>query len=348
MVLTGYSKKCGLSRSSLTSVAPTAPAMSEQAQPTRAQPAPQALVLLGPTAIGKSALAYALAQRRPLTVISVDSAQVYRRMDIGTGKPSAAEQAQIPHRLIDIREPWESYSAADFVSDAHREIAQAHEQGRLPLLVGGTHLYFRALARGLSPLPPADPQLRQRLAAELIELGAEALHQRLWSLDPVAAGRIHRNDPQRLLRALEVIEVSGQPLSAQQKQAEGDGGLPLLGCALLPADRAQLHRRIAARLDGMLQAGFLDEVRELAADSRNLADSPAMRCVGYRQLLAHLNGEYDLAQARDRAIYATRQLAKRQLTWLRKEPEVEILPADGALQQLEQLANRVSESIGVE
>ncbi len=308
--------------------------------------APQAVALLGPTAIGKSALAYALARQQPITVISVDSAQVYRRMDIGTGKPSAEERAQVPHCLIDVREPWESYSAAEFVSDARREIEVARGASRLPVLVGGTHLYYRALARGLSPLPPADPQLRERLAAELTQHGSVALHERLQELDPVAASRIHRNDPQRLLRALEVIEISGEPLSAQQNQARSDAGLPLLACALLPPDRAQLHKKIAERLDGMLRAGLVDEVRALAADPRNNADSPAMRCVGYRQVLAHLNGEYDLAEARDRAVYATRQLAKRQLTWLRKEPQVEVLPSADALRRLQELAAKVSAAVG--
>ncbi|MCB1605757.1 MAG: tRNA (adenosine(37)-N6)-dimethylallyltransferase MiaA [Xanthomonadales bacterium] len=311
--------------------------MAEFEQPERR---PRALALLGPTAIGKSALAYALAEELPITVISVDSAQIYRRMDIGTGKPSAEEQARVPHRLIDLREPWESYSAAEFVSDAMAEIAQAHRDGRLPVLVGGTHLYFRALARGLSPLPAADPALRTRLAEELAERGAEEIHQRLRTLDPLAAERIHPNDPQRLLRALEVIELSGKRLSEQQNQRP-DGGLPLLACALLPDDRHQLHQRIAQRLDAMLAAGFLAEVEALAADPRNHDDSPAMRSVGYRQLLAHLNGEWDLAEARDRAIYATRQLAKRQLTWLRKEPAVETLPSAAALARLHQLAARI-------
>lgn len=315
---------------------------------TQPEPAAQALALLGPTAIGKSALAYALARQQPITVISVDSAQVYRRMDIGTGKPSAEEQARIPHRLIDLREPWETYSAAEFVSDARREIAQARGAGRLPVLVGGTHLYYRALARGLSPLPPADPPLRERLAAELAQHGSVVLHERLRGLDPVAASRIHRNDPQRLLRALEVIEITGEPLSAQQNQAQSDAGLPLLACALLPPDRAQLHNKIAERLDGMLRAGLVDEVRALAADPRNSPDSPAMRCVGYRQVLAHLNGEYDLAEARDRAVYATRQLAKRQLTWLRKEPHVEVLPPVDALQRLQELAAKVSAAVGTD
>ena len=311
--------------------------MAEFEQPERR---PRALALLGPTAIGKSALAYALAEELPITVISVDSAQIYRRMDIGTGKPSAEEQARVPHRLIDLREPWESYSAAEFVSDAMAAIAQAHRDGRLPVLVGGTHLYFRALARGLSPLPAADPALRTRLAEELAERGAEEIHQRLRTLDPLAAERIHPNDPQRLLRALEVIELSGKRLSEQQNQRP-DGGLPLLACALLPDDRHQLHQRIAQRLDAMLAAGFLAEVEALAADPRNHDDSPAMRSVGYRQLLAHLNGEWDLAEARDRAIYATRQLAKRQLTWLRKEPAVETLPSAAALARLHQLAARI-------
>lgn len=308
---------------------------------------PQALVLLGPTAVGKSALAYALAERLPLTVISVDSAQVYRRLDIGTGKPAAELRARIPHELIDLREPSQRYSAAEFAADAQAAIGRARGAGRLPLLVGGTHLYFRALDRGLSLLPPADPALRVRLQGELQELGAEALHARLAETDPVAAGRIHRNDPQRLLRALEVIALTGQPLSAQQTQAGPGSGLPMLACALLPTDRLDLHRIIERRLDAMLADGFVDEVRSLCSEPGFDPELPAFRSVGYRQLIEHVQGGVSLADARRHAIHATRQLAKRQLTWLRSEPQVVTLDPDRALEQLSELAQRVMEAVPV-
>ncbi|MEZ5441471.1 MAG: tRNA (adenosine(37)-N6)-dimethylallyltransferase MiaA [Lysobacterales bacterium] len=293
--------------------------MSEMAPP---QAAPAALALLGPTAVGKSALAYALARQWPVTVISVDSAQVYRHLDIGSGKPDAAERAAVPHELIDLREPEQSYSAAEFAIDARAAIKRARAAGRLPLLVGGTHLYYRALDRGLSPLPPADPVLRGRLQGELAEVGHDALHARLRALDPQAAARIHRNDPQRLLRALEVIELTGRPLSEQQQQAGPGTGLPLLAVALLPSSRTVLHEQIERRLDAMLAAGFVDEVQGLMRRPGFDPLLPAYRSVGYRQLLEQLPGSGDLHEARARALYATRQLAKRQLTWLRSEPAV--------------------------
>lgn len=303
--------------------------------------AAQALALLGPTAVGKSALAYALAERLPLTVISVDSAQVYRRLDIGTGKPDAALRARVPHELVDVREPTERYSAAEFAADAKAAIARARAAGRLPLLVGGTHLYFRALDRGLSPLPPADAAIRIRLQAELDTEGASVLHERLLRLDPVAARRIHRNDPQRLLRALEVMELTGQPLSLQQTQAGPGSGLPMLACALWPSSRSALHADIERRLDAMLAAGFVDEVRQLCAEGGFDSDLPAFRSVGYRQLIEHVQGRCSLAEARERAVHATRQLAKRQMTWLRSESGVVALDAGRELEQLAAMAIRV-------
>jgi tRNA dimethylallyltransferase len=282
-----------------------------------------------------------LAEALPLTVISIDSAQVYRRLDIGTGKPEAALRARIPHELIDLREPTERYSAAEFAADARAAIARARSLGRLPLLVGGTHLYFRALDRGLSPLPPANPELRARLQAELEQEGAGVLHARLLRLDPIAAGRIHRNDPQRLLRALEVIALTGQPLSAQQNQAGPGSGLPMLGCALWPSSRSALHRDIEQRLDAMLTAGFVEEVRGLCSEPGFDPALPAFRSVGYRQLIEHVQGRASLAVARERAIHATRQLAKRQLTWLRSEPAVVALENGREFAQLLQMAEQV-------
>lgn len=307
---------------------------------TAGQPSaePAALALLGPTGVGKSALAYALARHWPVTVISVDSAQVYRHLDIGSGKPSAAEQAAVPHELIDLREPEQAYSAAEFASDARAAIERARTAGRLPLLVGGTHLYYRALDRGLSPLPSADPALREHLQQELERLGNQVLHARLAALDPAAAERIHRNDPQRLLRALEVIELTGRTLSEQQRQAGPGSGLPLRAVALMPPSRADLHAAIERRLDGMLAAGFLAEVRTLMARPGFDPALPAYRSVGYRQLIEQLQGQVDVEQARDRALFATRQLAKRQLTWLRSESQVIGLQADAAWAQLQDWA----------
>jgi tRNA dimethylallyltransferase len=274
---------------------------------------------MGATATGKTALACALADRFPLGLVSVDSALVYRGLDIGAAKPDAKTLARYPHRLVDIRDPSEPYSAAEFRADALDAMDEIASAGRVPLLVGGTGLYFRALATGLSDLPEADPDLRARLAAEAERAGWPAMHAKLRALDAPAAERIRPGDAQRIQRALEIIELTGRPLSAQT------GGVPsrppwrILKLALVPQDRAALHARIAARFDAMLAAGFLDEVRKLRARGDLDADLPALRAVGYRQAWLHLEAEIDAPTFRERSIFATRQLAKRQITWLRSE-----------------------------
>ncbi len=283
------------------------------------------LCLMGPTAAGKTALAEALADRLPVDLISVDSAMIYRGMDIGTGKPDAAELARYPHALIDICEPTESYSAARFRADALQAIGHAQARKRLPVLVGGTMLYFKALIEGIADLPDANPAVRAELEAERVSLGLGALHARLHQLDPESAARIHPNDPQRLLRALEVISVTGKPLSALWQQGRADGPPHrFLQVGLLP-ERAWLHDRIAQRFDAMLNAGLIDEVARLRRRGDLHPELPSMRCVGYRQVWEWLDasdrGEpYPQAELRERGIAATRQLAKRQYTWLRGWP----------------------------
>jgi len=280
---------------------------------------PRAIFLMGPTASGKTALALQLAQRFGCSLISVDSALVYRGLDIGSAKPDAATLARHPHRLIDIREPSQAYSAAEFRTDALHELAAIAANGHIPLLVGGTGLYFRALQYGLSELPQADPDLRRQLSADAAQHGWPQLHARLAERDPLAAARIGRNDAQRIQRALEVIALTGQPLSAQQGATPAPFAYRVLKLALLPSDRGALHARIAARTDAMLAQGFVDEVRALRARGDLHVDLPALRAVGYRQAWQHLAGEFDRTQLRERAIFATRQLAKRQITWLRSE-----------------------------
>jgi tRNA dimethylallyltransferase len=303
------------------------------------------IVLAGPTASGKTAVALALARRLPLEVISVDSALVYRGMDIGTAKPTAAERAAVPHHLIDILDPAEAYSAARFVDDATRLAREIRARGRLPLLVGGTMLYVKALRGGLDPMPPADPALRAALDARAAAEGWPALHAELRRVDPASAARLAPGDRQRVQRALEVFLVSGRPLSAWQAGAASapGGDWPLV--ALEPASRAWLHERIAARFDAMLAAGLIDEVRALRARGDLHRELPAMRCVGYRQAWAALEtGE--LAALRETGIAATRQLAKRQLTWLRSMPERHRIDCDApdamarAIETLRALAAR--------
>jgi tRNA dimethylallyltransferase len=294
------------------------------------------IAIAGPTASGKSAASLAIAQRWPVEIISVDSALVYRGMDIGTAKPTPAELAQVPHHLIDIRDPLETYSAADFVADATRLIDGIAARGRTPLLVGGTMLYFKALTQGLDDMPRADAAVRARIEARAHALGWPALHAELARVDPVTAARLFPNDSQRIQRALEVFEISGQPLSALQTGGTAHSS-PLAPHALLslePLDRAWLHARIAQRFDAMLAAGFLDEVRRLRARGDLHTGLPSMRCVGYRQAWDALDAAGDalddagLAELRDRGIFATRQLAKRQLTWLRSMPERQIIACD--------------------
>lgn len=304
---------------------------------------PLAVFLMGPTASGKTALACALRERFPLELVSVDSALVYRGLDIGTAKPDAATLAQHPHALLDLRDPSEPYSAADFRADALASMARIHAQRRVPLLVGGTGLYFRALQRGLSALPDAAPAIRARLAEEAAVHGWPALHARLVERDPAAAARIGANDAQRLQRALEVIELTGRPLSEQQTGGSGER-FPwrVLKLVLLPADRGELHTRIAQRFDAMLAAGFLDEVRALRGRGDLDPDLPALRAVGYRQAWEHLDGVTDAASFRDKGIFATRQLAKRQITWLRAELEARVLDPDRA-----GLLHRASDALGL-
>ena len=286
---------------------------------------PLAIAVMGPTASGKTAAAIALAQRWNGEIVSVDSALVYRGLEIGSAKPDASERAQAVHHLLDLRDPWQSYSAAEFAADARRVVEDIIARGRLPILAGGTGLYFRALLRGLSPMPPADETVRAGLAGEAAERGWPALHAELAEVDPVAAARIHATDPQRIQRALEVHRLTGRPISAWQ-QLPGEGRLPVrtLKLVLAPRDRSVLHTRIERRLDTMLAQGFLEEVRALRALPQMAAvaaplDLPAVRAVGYRQAWEYLDGQDDTAGFRDKAIFATRQLAKRQLTWLRGE-----------------------------
>lgn len=284
---------------------------------------PPAIFLMGPTAAGKTRLAVALHERFPLGIISVDSAQVYRGMNIGTAKPDAATLQRAPHRLIDIREPAETYSAADFRADALREMAEISAGGRVPLLAGGTMLYFRALAGGLAVLPAASPLLRCRIEREAAQHGWTALHARLARLDPEAGRRIHRNDPQRIQRALEVIEITGRRLSDLQREhrdrEEAEFGYRVLRLVACPADRRQLHQRIERRFRDMLARGFLDEVARLKARGDLAPEMPSMRCVGYRQAWSHLEGAISGEEMVRQGLAASRQLAKRQLTWLRQE-----------------------------
>jgi tRNA dimethylallyltransferase len=293
------------------------------------------LCLCGPTAAGKTAAALAIAAEQPVEIISVDSALVYRGMDIGTAKPTAAERSAVPHHLIDVRDPWDPYSAADFAADARRLVAEIHARGRRPLLVGGTMLYLKALFDGLDPMPPADPALRAAIDAEAAIEGWPAMHARLAAVDPDTARRIAPADAQRIQRALEVWRATGRPLSDWQRRAPAPapGPAPMI-VSLEPADRAWLHRRIAERLDAMLAAGLLDEVRRLRSDPRIHAGLPAMRAVGYRQCLEALDaaghGDPDRVALRDRCIAATRQLAKRQLTWLRSVPHRTVVACDDA------------------
>jgi tRNA dimethylallyltransferase len=308
---------------------------------------PPAIFLMGPTASGKTGLAVELAQRLPVELISVDSALVYRGMDIGTAKPDATTLARAPHHLIDIIEPTASYSAAQFRDDALRLMGEITQRGRVPLLVGGTMLYFNALQHGLNNLPQADPALRAEIDARAERAGWPALHAELAKVDPATAARLMPNDAQRIERALEIYHLTGRPMS-ELLQEEERASLPyrLLKIALLPSDRAVLHQRIAERFDAMLQAGLLDEVARLRRDYPALSLSlPSMRCVGYRHAWQCQDGEFDLATLRDKGIAATRQLAKRQMTWLRGMDDVEELDCLGS-GLMEKLEKQVLEFIG--
>ena len=292
---------------------------------------PPAIFLMGPTASGKTAAAVELMQHLPVEIISVDSALVYRDMDIGTAKPDAATLAVAPHHLLDIIDPTEVYSAARFRADALALMADITARGRVPLLVGGTMLYFKALREGLSDLPQADAATRAQIEVEAAQQGWPALHAELAQLDPDTAARLQPTDAQRIQRALEVVRLSGQPMSALLR-GKRDAALPyqVQAFALIPPDRAVLHAAIAVRFDAMLAQGLVEEVRSLRDKYPLNADMPAMRCVGYRQVWSYLDGEYGWDEMRDRGIYATRQLAKRQLTWLRGMAGVKALEAGRA------------------
>ena len=282
---------------------------------------PEAILLMGPTGAGKTDAAVALTARLPLEIVSVDSAMVYRGLDIGTAKPSAALRAQCPHHLIDVCDPAQRYSAGEFLADVAPLLVDIRSRGRVPLLVGGTMLYFRALQAGLAELPKASPEVRARLAAAAAAEGWPGLHRRLATVDPEAATRIRPGDSQRIQRALEVWELTGTPLSQLQRQdLKGALGGTFLKLVLAPAERSALDPGLERRFDAMLAAGLVEEVQRLRARGDLDASLPAIRAVGYRQLWAHLEGDCGLAEARLQAIRATRQLAKRQYTWLRSEP----------------------------
>jgi len=293
---------------------------------------PPCLAIAGPTASGKTAAALAIAAELPVEIISVDSALVYRSMDIGTAKPDAAELAAAPHHLINIRDPLQAYSAAEFVRDATQLAHEIHARGRHPLLVGGTMLYFKALFDGLDDMPRADAAVREGLEAEARAKGWPALHAELMRVDPVTAQRLAPQDAQRIQRALEVYRVSGRPMASfhtRQDDARPSAAAQATTLVSLePADRAWLHARIAQRFDAMLAAGLLDEVQALRARGDLHPDLPSMRCVGYRQAWEALDGVFPLQELRERGIYATRQLAKRQITWLRAMPQRRVVPCD--------------------
>ena len=287
---------------------------------------PTALFILGPTASGKTALTLALAQQQPIEIISVDSALVYRGMDIGTAKPSREEQAVCPHHLIDIIEPTEAYSAAQFAADAQRLIHEIHARGRLPVLVGGTMLYVKALLEPLTELPESDAQIRAQIDAQAADLGWPAMHAQLAQIDPITAARIEPNDAQRINRALEIFRISGKPMAqwlAEDTTTHELSFKPIL-TALIPEPRAILHERINQRFVTMLNEGFLDEMRTLRTRGDLHLGLPSMRCVGYRQAWEHLDGAYGYDELIEKGQAATRQLAKRQMTWIRGMPQIQV------------------------
>lgn len=292
---------------------------------------PKVIAIMGPTASGKTAAALEIAKHIPSEIISVDSALVYRQMDIGTAKPSAAELAAAPHHLINIIDPSEAYSVAQFLIDTKRLVGEIHARNHLPILVGGTMMYFKALMNGLDELPAADPAIRATLDAEALRIGVPGLHAHLATLDPITAARLKPNDSQRIQRALEIIAITGQPMSALlAQQAKAEPTFDMLALSLEPSERSALHQRIARRFDIMLEQGFLDEVRQLRQRGDLHPDLPSMRCVGYRQAWEHLDGSCSYDEMRELGIIATRQLAKRQITWLRSIPERIIIDCLGS------------------
>jgi tRNA dimethylallyltransferase len=289
---------------------------------------PPVICLMGPTASGKTALAMALKEALPCDIVSVDSALIYRDMNIGTAKPTADELAKFPHRLINLRDASESYSAADFCDDALAEISEIRRRNRIPLLVGGTMMYFKSLIEGISPLPTANTEIRKAIESEAAEKGWQSLHEKLAEVDPVSAKRIHQNDPQRLTRALEVYRITGNTLT-QLTEIKGDkltGNI--LQLAITPQERSTLHERISLRYQQMIDMGFEAEVIKLRARGDLHQDLPSIRCVGYRQMWQYLDGEFDHDEMIFRGVCATRQLAKRQLTWLRNWPDLHWLTTD--------------------
>lgn len=316
---------------------------------TKPSEKPLIVTIMGPTASGKTAAALAIAERIPSEIISVDSALVYREMDIGTAKPSAAERARVPHHLIDILDPLEAYSVMQFRQDALRLAADIVARGKLPLLVGGTMLYFKGLKDGLDALPQADAGLRAALDAEAAVIGSPAMHAKLAALDPVTAARLKPNDAQRIQRALEIIALTGQPMSELLAKApKMELPFNVLPIALEPSERSVLHARIATRFDAMLEGGgLIEEVEALRARGDLHLGLPSMRCVGYRQTWEYLDGAYGLGELREKGIAATRQLAKRQLTWLRSMPErhvIDCLAPDAAASILQQIT-RAGENV---
>lgn len=303
---------------------------------------PKAIFLMGPTASGKTALAITLRQKLPVDIISVDSALIYRGMDIGTAKPDATEQSLAPHRLIDILDPALPYSAADFRRDALSAMEEITAAGRIPLLVGGTMLYFKALLDGLSPLPSANPEIRAEIEKKATEKGWEAIHKELALVDPVAAQRIHPNDPQRLSRALEVYLISGKTMTELTKISGESLPYDVYQFAIAPKDRNVLHQRIEARFKQMLTCGFEDEVKSLYERGDLHEDLPSVRCVGYRQMWSYLSGEIDYDEMVYRGICATRQLAKRQITWLRGWNDIHWLDSEDPKQSLDTVLQVVS------
>jgi tRNA dimethylallyltransferase len=302
-----------------------------------------AYAILGPTASGKSTLALALAKRIDLEIVSADSAQVYSGMDIGTAKPSAAERESVPHHLLDVIDPDHSYSTGRWRTDAIQRIADILERKKTPLLVGGTMLYYRALVAGLDTLPQADPEIRRDIDADAARRGWPALHAELEKVDPKTAHRLPPTDSQRIQRALEVWRLTGKPLSHLQGVSKTDLPFKVKAFALIPSDRDALHKRIALRFDAMLKAGLIDELKDLKTRYHLAAGMPSMRCVGYRQAWEHLEGKLDKSHMRDHAIIATRQLAKRQLTWLRSFPDLIRLDAGGANDAAEALERLLRE-----
>jgi len=299
------------------------------------------ICIMGPTASGKTALAMGLQDKLPVDIISVDSALVYKGMDIGTAKPTFDELVQYPHQLIDMIDPAESYSASDFCTDALKAIAKSHNNNRIPVLVGGTMMYFKSLLEGISPLPAADAEIRKQIEMEVQTKGWDALHQELATFDPVSAQRIHKNDPQRLSRALEVYRITGKSLT----ELTAVKGNALQGnvyqFALVPKDRSLLHDRIELRFNQMIAQGFEDEVVKLRENNKLHIDLPSIRCVGYRQMWQYLDGDYDQKEMIFRGVCATRQLAKRQLTWLRSWQGATLLNMEDQ-NNLEQILTTVS------